>query len=331
MKKKKISHVCIVDTVYTLMFYYLNYSVEEIDNTFFFVSTGIPRSERERLPQHHFFKKKNSILQRFLFRFNLRVFSRLRWSFLKSKPIYGSDHLTFSSGIIGNRKYTLLEDGPYTASYHFDYNYYQEVLKQRSSKIRNFFVDMLCGRVFLRPYGDNSQCEHIIFSAEDMHPVLLGKDIQVNPLDKLWEEASVEKKEKIMRLFDITDNDITFLNSKPIILLTQTFFKDNVISEEEQVQIYDKIIKQYPTKDIILKPHPRDPINYSYYFPDIAIFEKILPNQLLDLLDVRFKKAVTVTSSSVLSFPYKIEIDWIGTKIHPKLIDALGDIKMPNT
>jgi hypothetical protein len=50
--------------------------------------------------------------------------------------------------------------------------------------------------------------------------------------------------------------------------------------------------------------------------------------QLLNLLGVKFAKAVAISSSSILSFPYEIEKDWIGTKIHPKLEAALGDIKL---
>ncbi len=327
-KKKQISRVCIVDTVYTLLFYYLNCSIDEFNNTFFFVSKGLPNSIIKKLPKYHFFKKKKNFLSRFLFRLGLRFFSRFRWSFLRKKPIYGSDHLTFSAGIIGNRKYILLEDGPFIASYYFNYSFYQKKIKQRGSKTKNFFVDILFGPTFLRPFGENDQCKKIIFSNNDTHSALIGKDICINSFEQLWDDASTEKKEKILELFDINNNDIDFLSTKPIIIFTQTFFIDNTLSEDEQVRIYGKIINQYPEEQILLKVHPRDPIDYSFYFPDIAIFKKILPMQLLNLLGVKFKKAVTVSSSSVLSFPYEIEIDWIGTKIHPKLEAAIGDIQL---
>ena len=329
-KKKKISRVCIVDTAYTLFFYYLNYSSDEIDHTFFFVSEGLSNSIRERLPQYHFFKKRKNVCQRFLFRSFLKITSRFRWPFLKNMPIYGLDHLTFSSGLISNKKYTLLEDAPYIALRYFNSPLHIENIKHRSFKIECLFVDILFGRVFLRPFGENSQCEQVIFSAKDTHPTVSEKNIQVKSLEQLWNHSSEEKKKMILRLFDINNADIASLSSKSIVIFTQPFFKDNIVSKEEQIQIYDKIIKQYPTKDILLKIHPRDPIDYSSYFPNIAIFEKIVPNQLLNLSGVKFKKAVTVSSSSVLSFPYEIDIDWIGTKIHPKIEATLGDIKMPS-
>lgn len=328
MKKGQISRVCIVDTVYTLFFYYLNYSIDEISRTFFFVSEGFPNSIKDKLPQYHFFRKRKSFFLRFLFRIRLRFFSRLQWSFLRKKPIYGLDHLTFSSGIIGKRKYILLEDAPRIASFYYNSPNYKNNLRQRSSKIVCFFIDALFGSVFFRPFGDNSQCEQIIFSTKDIVPALSEKNIQINTLEQLWENSSKEKKDLILRLFDINKEDMDFLSTKSIILFTQTYFIDNILSEEEQVGIYDEIIKRYPSEEILLKVHPRDPINYSSYFPNIAIFDKILPNQLLNLLGIKFKKAVAISSTAVLSFPYEIEIDWIGTKIHPKLLTAIGDIKL---
>jgi len=330
MKKKQISRICIVDTVYTLFFYYLNYSIDEINHTFFFISEGLPNLIRKKLPQYYFFKKRKTVFQRLLFRLSLRISSHFRWSFLQNKPIYGLDHLTFSSGIIGNKTYTLLEDAPYIASFYFNSLAYKKNIKQRASKVKCFFIDLLFGRVFLRPFGVNSQCKQIVFSKNDLHPTLLGKNIQIKSLEQLWDGASEQKKETILQLFDINNDDIAFLSSKSIIIFTQPLFKDNITSEEEQVQIYDEIIKQYPAQEVLLKPHPRDSIDYSFYFPNIAIIRKNIPSQLLDLLDIKFKKAVTISSSSVLSFHYDIEIDWIGTKIHPKIEAAWGEIQMPN-
>ena len=328
-KKEKYSRVCIVDTTYTLFFYCLNYPVEEIKSTFFFVGEGLLKSLREKLPYYHYFKKRKNIFHRFLLRLKLRLFSRLYWPFLKNTPICGEDHLTYSSGIIGNKKYTLLEDAPFIASLYFSSLAHKKNIKQRRFKLKNFLINSLFGPVFLKAFGESAQCKELIFSQKDYSPSLERQKIVVNPLYDLWSNSSIEKKEYILNLFDINEKNITFLSSKSIILFTQPLVTDKVLSEQEQVEMYGKIIRQNPQQDILLKPHPRDHIDYTLYFPDIEIFNKPIPFQLLDLLNIRFKKAITISSSSVLSFSYDIEIEWIGTKIHPKLEAYYGEIKCP--
>jgi hypothetical protein len=327
---KKYSRICITDTAYTLFFYCLNYSVEEIKNTFFFVSDGLPKSTRDKLSYYHYFKKRKKTLHRLLFRLRLRFFFHFRWHFFKNTSICGLDHLTYSSGIIGNKYYTLLEDAPFIASRYFDSVIRKENISQRKNKLKSFFMDFLFGPIFLRPFGENDQCKEFVFSQKDYSPILEGKKIVVHSLYDLWTNSPEEKKEYILHLFDINENDLERLASKSIILFTQPFVTDGVLSEEEQIEVLDAIIKQNPKQEILIKPHPRDRIDYSQYFSEIEVFNKPVPIQLLDLLNIRFKKAITITSSSVLSFSYDVEIDWIGTKIHPKLEACYGELKMPN-
>jgi hypothetical protein len=59
------------------------------------------------------------------------------------------------------------------------------------------------------------------------------------------------------------------------------------------------------------------------------VFEKPIPMHLFNLLGVRFKKAITVFSSTVVSFDYNIEIDWYGTEISKALVDKFGIQKCP--
>ena len=304
--------------------------MEEIESTFFFVGGGLAKSIRDKLPNHHFFKKRKNIFHRFLFRLNLRLFSRCRWPFLKKTPICGLDNLTYSSGIIGNKEYTLIEDAPYIASLYSDSLFRKENIKQRAFKLKSFFIDLCFGTVFLRPFGENLLCKEFIFSQEDYISSIEKLKIVVNPLHKLWLNSNAEKKEYILHLFDINEKDIALLLSKSVILFTQPFATDGVLTEKEQIEIYNKIIKQNSQQTILLKPHPRDLIDYTQYFPDIAIFNKPVPIQLFDLLNIRFKKAITIFSTSVICFSYDIEIEWKGTKIHPKLETRYGDVKMPN-
>jgi hypothetical protein len=59
------------------------------------------------------------------------------------------------------------------------------------------------------------------------------------------------------------------------------------------------------------------------------VFEKPVPMHLFNLLGARFKKAITVFSSTVASFDYNIEIDWYGTEISEPLLNKFGIQRCP--
>jgi hypothetical protein len=65
----------------------------------------------------HYFRRDmiglrgQKMLTKSIFALSLRLFSRIKWPFLKDSEIYGHDHLFFSPGLIGRRKIVLIEDG----------------------------------------------------------------------------------------------------------------------------------------------------------------------------------------------------------------------------
>jgi hypothetical protein len=232
--------------------------------------------------------------------------------------------------LIGNKTYTLLEDGPYAITYYYGGTFYKKNKHLRSFFIVRLMSDLIFGPLFLRPYGENKQCKELILSAEcEDLPELSGKIKHVRSLNDLWNNSDKEKKENILHLFNLTPKILSPLFEKSIIIFTQTFYVDGILYEEEQIQLYQNIIKTYPKEEILLKTHPRDTIDYVKHFPNVAVFSEVVPFQLLNLLNIKFKKAVTISSSSVLSFDYDIKIDWLGTTIHPKIQEALGIIDIP--
>jgi hypothetical protein len=79
------------------------------------------------------------------------------------------------------------------------------------------------------------------------------------------------------------------------------------------------MIKDIDKSKLVIKPHPRESTDYSFFFPDICVFTLKIPIQLLDMLGVRFKIAYTVSSSALVSFPYKIKKRYWAYS-HPKLL-----------
>jgi hypothetical protein len=172
--------------------------------------------------------------------------------------------------------------------------------------------------------GDNAQCKSVLMTNIEFDPILKDKElIQVVETD-YWNKASDTKKNKILTVFNITAEDLLQLRKRNIIVFTQNFASLGFLPEQELIDIYAERIAKYPLNEIIIKKHAFDRVDYRKYFPNTYVFDKIVPMQLLNLLDIRYDTAVTICSSAVLSFPYDIQIDWIGTESNPKLLAALG-------
>lgn len=54
--------------------------------------------------------------------------------------------------------------------------------------------------------------------------------------------------------------------------------------------------------------------------------DQSFPAELFNLLDIKFKKAITIFSTAALS-DKEIEIDFYGTEIHPKLMERFGSME----
>jgi hypothetical protein len=332
-KNKKFNYprICIVDTVYTLLLYLLYSSEEEIKQTFFFFGDGIHESIRYNF-NHHYFKQPKIFgikyyLHMLLF---VRTVRKIRWPFLKFADLFGHDHLFFSPYIIANKYYKLIEDGPHSFEVQWsvkaqsDYNiFWQE------KKIKRKFLSRFFGNLYGHSLGNNILCTELIITENKLMPYMEGKKITVISPYSLWEHASELKKEIILKSYNITKNDIELLRSRPNVLFTQQFADDGFIDWDEQYRIYKKIISRYNTNSILIKTHPRETSDYKKIFSDVLVFDKPIPIQLLDIIGIRFKKAITVSSTSVMSFTHKLEIDWYGHEISDMLMKTKGHLDCP--
>jgi len=314
-----IKRVCIVDSIYALLLYFLISTEEEIKNTFYFTGTGVPESIRKNLPNRHSFKKQPTLLRRLFLKLSLNFFSHLRWNFLKTAKIFGQDHIQFFSTLVRNRNYTLLEDAPLVFS-----NFTNSHIDKQNRKLRTSWsikiVNLLYGKIFATSFGQNSQCENIILTKEEDLKYLPNKQTTLIDLQNIWQVSSKSKQELVLKLFNIDLSAPIFTTKKSIIILTQPFYVDVPnFSEQEQIDLYKEIVERYDKSEVVIKTHPRDKINYCQYFLDIEIFDKPIPMQLLSILGVRFEKAVTIFSSAVLDFPYKIKVEKIGMSCRKKI------------
>jgi hypothetical protein len=322
--RERFSRACVVDTVYTLMLYLFYSNEDELAHTFYFFGNGIVKSIRDKFQNHYYFNSAKRINKHWAGRFlSLKIIGFFRWPFLRKCRIFGHDHLPYSPYIIGRRDYTYIEDGPRVLSVYFHEKLYHDQctfwLKTQGLKKRgiHFFI----GPLFRRPVANNAQCKALVLTVDDDVPWIAGKTKQFVSLDEVWHGMPEQKKRSITDIYDISEADVAILSKKTHIILTQPFSIDGFISEQEQIKIYGDIIEQYELTCLVVKPHPRDRVDYTKYFPGIYVFDKIVPMQLLTLLGIRFKKAITIFSSSFGSFPYTLEKEWVGSAVHPALYE----------
>ena len=322
---KNFRRVYIGYTAYSLYLYLLYSSLEEIEETYFFVGEGIHESIRNKLNNKYYFSngeyEKKHPFSRLIYRMKLRRFSSKKWPFLKTAQIFAQDHFYYSRGLIGKREYTLIEDAPNIFSCN------RAIINREKYKIKEY-LRVLLYKILENSYGgeigDNKLCKAVIITNIESDPILEGKQlIQVNELQS-WNQSPEAKQIEILSIFNITQEDLIQLKRRKVILLTQNFATLGYVSEQELIEIYSDRLKKYPQDNIVIKNHPLDKVQYQKYFPEAFIFDKIVPMQLLNLLDIRYNTTVTICSSAVFSFPYDIDIDWIGTEVNPKLLAALG-------
>lgn len=234
----------------------------------------------------------------------------IKKSFRKNVEIYGNDSLVYSRFI--NKGYILLEDG--------SINY--KIIKSRKNYLKEI---MKLKNPFYSPYGYSKKIKKIYLTGLAQIPEEIKNKVEIIDLKKLWKLKTREEQQEILEIFGFNNNLIKELKEKNIILFTQPLSEDGILNEQEKIELYSKIILKYPKEKLIIKTHPREKTNYSKIFNEIYILEQNFPAEIFKLLEISFKKGVTLFSTAVLTNNCK-EIDFYGTEVHPKLLKKFGSM-----
>lgn len=224
-----------------------------------------------------------------------------------SYVVYGADHILGATFFLKRYKFYLIEDG--TENYQLR-NY------KRSWKNRLFS---------LPKFGMHKNVVKVYLTKKENVPDCIKHKVEYINIKGLWNKKTESEKNEILNILNVDKAKIKQLNEKSIILFTQPLSEDNVLTESEKISLYKNIISKYELSKLVIKPHPREKTDYSKYFPEITVFSETYPSEVLDVLGVNFDKAVTLFSTSVFSYP-KENVDFYGTKIHPKLLSRFGNI-----
>ena len=117
------------------------------------------------------------------------------------------------------------------------------------------------------------------------------KFVEVNR-DTLVKGLSVESKNILFNFFEGNTVNL-YVDKKTVLILTQPFFLDKLLPTiEKQLLLYEKLIKKYQNKGyhVILKPHPRDTLNYREIM--LSKEDILPPNMPIEILN--FKEGFTL-------------------------------------
>jgi len=343
-KKKHYNRVCYVGTIYTLFLYLMHSSFEEINHTLFLIAPGIPKDVMKRLPCYFELDDKelkkgyigNLLLPKFQWAWIYHKYIKFKIIIKAGNHpiVYAQDHFDFSATVIGNRPYILIEDSCQIftsiskAIQQTNDTYFQRIWNYQKLKFYPLYK-FLYGDTLYKIMGRNTLCQGVLLSEDDADESISQKEKYICDFNKVWNNAEDKKKTFIKIVYDVTQEDISYISQSDIMVLTQNISASGVISDKEQIEIYRKIVDEYPNKRILFKPHPRDYINYEQYIPGIRVFKKNIPSQLLYLLGAQLQRVATIYSSAVNGAPEKMLVDWYGLEVSPKLVAKLGYCEKP--
>lgn len=303
MNKK---NVVIVGTIYS---FFISLLLLKKDKTFYIFCNKMNKNIFDNLKAKKYYSKvyfeKRNLLGIILYYYNYLKIQVILFK-LKKCNFYINDYLIETCFI---KNSFLLEDGT---------SNYLEEQPLKKTLIRLLKLDFR-----KKIFGYSNRIKKIFLTGMAPIPEKIKDKVILINLKELWNKKTYFEQQEILEIFNINVKKLNEYSEKEIFLFTQPLSEDKVISENEKIEIYKKILKKYDTKKIIIKPHPREITNYNKYFPNILILDSVIPFEILKILGINPKKGVTLFSSAV--FCLNSDIDFYGTEVHPKLLEYFGN------
>ncbi|MBQ4165001.1 MAG: hypothetical protein IJD85_01605 [Oscillospiraceae bacterium] len=105
----------------------------------------------------------------------------------------------------------------------------------------------------------------------------------------------------IVKLKNIFMKDIPELDSNnSMLLLTQPLYVDRIVEDEaKQAEIYRRLAEKHiGDLKLVVKPHPRDSVDYTGLFPDATLLDKDMPLEIVAMIIApHFAKIVSLGST----------------------------------
>ncbi|MGN7385515.1 polysialyltransferase family glycosyltransferase [Sporosarcina sp. SAFN-015] len=201
--------------------------------------------------------------------------------------------------------YNLLEDA--MDSYKVLKNYIEiDYKKSLRNRIFGFVYETLY-------FHGKSKYSKIVEVNNEKDLEIPREKIRVKDKKEMFSKLTEEQKKQIYMIFTMDDDEESSLHGDSVLILSQPLFEDGIVQTKEiQRKVYQDIIDAYcDDLNIFIKPHPRDNFNYRDNFINVRVMNKDLPSEILNFNpNIKYKKAITVTSTSLNS------IDFVDDKVY---------------
>lgn len=263
------------------------------------------------------FKKKYNIRDNLLLFYLQKIeflFLKFYWVKNKNITLYGDINMLNELKI--KKNFFVIEDG--IASYRNKKNIqkYFYIFK-KIIKLEN---------VFNKLEPTSPLVKKIYLTGLSTIPKEIENKVEIINIKKLWALKSKNEKKEILEFFNFKEEVISKIRDKKEILFTQPLSEDRIMTENEKINLYTKIIKKYNQETLIIKTHPREKTNYRKIFPYILILDDIFPSEFFTLFNINFDRAITLFSTAVLNLKNVKEIDFYGTEVHEELLKTFGSL-----
>ena len=320
--KFQIERVCVVNSMYSLLQYFLLSTEEEINRTYYFWGEAISDSVKKYfegqsvdiLQEMESIQKKVKMKSPELEEYFYCDYFPSKWPFLMKDGIFyfGHDHLPCSPYVLREHPFELLEDG--MLNYH-KYPFsacddYVSLFKDREDKFGPLNI------LQVDYAGQEEQCRIIHLTGISKTDYIVPEKVRFCSLEEMWTKANKKKISLINTIYAFKKELLGYLDNKRV-LITQPLSEDKFLSEKEKMHLYSRIMDYIGRDNLVIKKHPRDISNY-----DCCNVESVttnIPLQLLSLNGIRFSEAITISSTAVFDFNYPILVTYLGTQISPKL------------
>ena len=165
----------------------------------------------------------------------------------------------------------------------------------------------------VRNYPNQSKLKAIFAEKPSTYPRDWQLKLSQYTIHELLVGLSGEEKMDIAAAFLRDDFDMSIFNTKGDkgIVYTQPLSEDSFVTEEQKISYYKSIVEYYSKYGYpFLKLHPRDLSKYTFE-GDYIVLPPYFPSELLSMLNVHFKYAVSICSSAVFNSDadYKINLN----------------------
>lgn len=128
-------------------------------------------------------------------------------------------------------------------------------------------------------------------------------------VDKHIEALDAQQRDRIFQVYAEAYGLKIDVGQTYDLLLTTPLCHDGYLpSEGSQIKFYKDIIRDHLNYPVLIKPHPRDTVDYKKLFPRCIVIDKNIPSEVLTLSQsLRLGTVLTLASTSGSSFGEKAE------------------------